>query len=1345
MNTQRFSGLLALLLFTAQSFSTRGANFDWKGAGGLDLLWNLPINWSPAGTPGASDDVRFFEDGIVLDAATTSIVSANTTIHSLWLSPTNGLQNILINPGITLTIAGTNDNGYGRLGSDPAATAPNPNVASTLYVGTKSEVAVTTVVNSTISGAGSLVLNNTNNEINVRQAWGGGGGQHRAILDLSGLDTFIANLGRIRVGDGEAGAIRRSEGQIILAKTNTITLSGPSVAEDVQLIVGNNDVNNNGNGSISHFVLGQQNTLNIDHILIGARKQQGNMRFLESLLAPKLTLRGSDGASRVKALRVGDESDQSNSGNGTTGRIDLSLGTSDIRAETVIVGKGQQQTGAAATGHLVVGAGTFDANDLEIAYQTSETANNIVTGNATFFGTTVQINNRLRLGRSGGSVQARNANLNINGANVTVAGSFVTEGTANITLTNGSLNLPANATLHAASLIMEGGTIRNAGTIRVTNAFTLLNDGKIEGAPIFDMGNATATWDVSAAAALNVTNAFRGSGTLNGNLALASGAQLSPGALNAAGTLNVSGNLSLDSSALRFDLSNTSAGVNDSVVVTGALNATGNNTVTLTALGGAFDPAVPYTLITAGSISGGAANFAVGGALAQSRYTFTFGNTANALTLSVGGSGPSSLNWLGGGNNTWDVKTSANWSGSSQFFSLDNVTFDDSGSGNVTLAGQLQPGSISVNNPTKAYTFSGSGFIEGGGLTKSGAGSLTINNSGSNSFSAMTIQGGSVTLSNSGQNTVAGAVSVSGGSLTLGGDSATSLVGSLSVANGASVTVASSKANSFVGEPITLDGLLTINQSVDSSIAAAISGAGALTKDGSGTLTLAGDNSGLTTAILVKGGTLRAGSLSSLGATGVTIESGGSLNINGQNLSALPIVAVGAGVNGQGAILNSGAPQANALGSVTLKGDTTFGGSGPWNTDPVLNFGLIGVIGAISTEGQARNITKVGGNQLLLNNAQLDAALADVFVVNGLLALQGGTTLGDPTKTITVQAGGTVSFHSGAAPWSKKFALIGNGATVNLMNYQGANEVDGTITLSGNCVIGAVPLDRGTPQGLTLLGVISGSGALTKTSIDTLILSAANTYTGDTTVNQGTLSLSGSGSISSSANVILAAGSTLDASARTDAKFTVASGQTLKGNGSITGDLLVSAGSTIAPGASIGALSISGAATFSGTTAIELDAVQDTNDVLSAGGAISYGGSLNVSVIAGTLAAGDAFKIFTGASYSGSFTINPATPGAGLAWNTTTLATDGTLRVEASTTVTPRVGTINYTNGNLVLNGTGGTPNAAFKVMTSTDVALPITQWSEDSSSTFDASGNFNVSISVNKTTPQRFFILKLQ
>ena len=56
----------------------------------------------------------------------------------------------------------------------------------------------------------------------------------------------------------------------------------------------------------------------------------------------------------------------------------------------------------------------------------------------------------------------------------------------------------------------------------------------------------------------------------------------------------------------------------------------------------------------------------------------------------------------------------------------------------------------------------------------------------------------------------------------------------------------------------------------------------------------------------------------------------------------------------------------------------------------------------LSTGGHAYNLTKTGNNQIMLVNTNTDAALANVTVNEGVLSLEGTTTLGNPSNTITV-------------------------------------------------------------------------------------------------------------------------------------------------------------------------------------------------------------------------------------------------------------------------------------------------------------------------------------------------------
>ena len=80
---------------------------------------------------------------------------------------------------------------------------------------------------------------------------------------------------------------------------------------------------------------------------------------------------------------------------------------------------------------------------------------------------------------------------------------------------------------------------------------------------------------------------------------------------------------------------------------------------------------------------------------------------------------------------------------------------------------------------------------------------------------------------------------------------------------------------------------------------------------------------------------------------------------------------------------------------------------------------------------------------------------------------------------------------------------------------------------------------------------------------------------------------------------------------------------------------------------------------------------------------VSYGGTLALTNLSGTLAAGDAFKLFDATSYSGSFAnIVPASPGTDLVWNTNTLASDGMLRVSPPMAMNPTNITAVVTGGN---------------------------------------------------------------
>lgn len=214
------------------------------------------------------------------------------------------------------------------------------------------------------------------------------------------------------------------------------------------------------------------------------------------------------------------------------------------------------------------------------------------------------------------------------------------------------------------------------------------------------------------------------------------------------------------------------------------------------------------------------------------------------------------------------------------------------------------------------------------------------------------------------------------------------------------------------------------------------------------------------------------------------------------------------------------------------------------------------------------------------------------------------------------------------------------GGTLNIgSQFQGANQTGGSsfVTNSG----GTMNIGGGTGQ---FYVASRGPGVLT--------LTAASTYIGGTVVSNGTLAVNGSLGVTA---------------------VTVTNNATLVGTGSLGSNVTVNVGGTLSPGAvgTLGTLTVASNVTLNGTAVMDINATTLTNDVLKAG-SITYGGTLLVTNIAGTPAVGNSFKLFSAASYTGAFTgIVPATPGAGLAWDTSTLNTDGILHIIVGTNTSP--------------------------------------------------------------------------
>jgi hypothetical protein len=150
--------------------------------------------------------------------------------------------------------------------------------------------------------------------------------------------------------------------------------------------------------------------------------------------------------------------------------------------------------------------------------------------------------------------------------------------------------------------------------------------------------------------------------------------------------------------------------------------------------------------------------------------------------------------------------------------------------------------------------------------------------------------------------------------------------------------------------------------------------------------------------------------------------------------------------------------------------------------------------------------------------------------------------------------------------------------------------------------------------------------------------------------------------------------------------------------------------------------------------------------VLRSTGSIVYGGVLVLTNVSGALTSGDSFRLFDASGYSGSFTnIVPAIPGVGLAWNTNTLASNGTLTIVSAATPQPQISGLSLTASGLVISGSNGVANWPYLVLSATNLAVPAGNWQVNTTNTFDSSGNFIFTNPIDPLAPQEFYLLRLR
>jgi beta-galactosidase len=355
-------------------------------------------------------------------------------------------------------------------------------------------------------------------------------------------------------------------------------------------------------------------------------------------------------------------------------------------------------------------------------------------------------------------------------------------------------------------------------------------------------------------------------------------------------------------------------------------------------------------------------------------------------------------------------------------------------------------------------------------------------------------------------------------------------------------------------------------------------------------------------------------------------------------------------------------------------------------------------------------------------------------VNGGVYAVANNGIIGDPGTAAAVNLNG------GTLMGTASFAMDNAGANprpVNLLGTGGGLAAQSGATLTVDGVIagaaGTGPLTIGLPASSAsqnTAGLLPGTGGGTANAAvnatGTVLLSGANTYTGNTLIASGTLLVNN------------AAGSGTGSGA-----VVVNSGGTLGGNGIISGAVNVCSGGAFAPGNPLGALTIGNNLTLAAgsTTFVQVQHSPLTNGAVKISGAFSEGGTLIVTNTGGAaFTAGDSFQLFGAASYAGSFAGFVLPPLTGkLVWNTNALKNSGVLSVVTLTS--PAIAAIQITGGNLVISGSGGVNSWPFVLLASTNLAA---QWAPIETNQFTAGGSFILTNVINQDWPQTFYRLQL-
>lgn len=1126
-----------VVAFTSIS-STQAASDSWDGT--TDSTWATATNWLTDTTaPGTGETATFNGTG---NGNTTIDLGAGVTLGSLVFD-TSSAAPYTIGSGAVGSQTIT-------LGTTGNAVTMNAGVANNQLV--NSNLALT--VTRTAGNTATYYAVTNNSATNSPTLAGGISASTAGVKVLNVTGTGNTNI---------SGAITSGTGNMSLFKTGsgTLTLSGGATFSGNGVTDGSNFA--------SSAVFREGTTI----------------------------LSGGTYGNSAGELVIGGVATQGGAGTNTTLQLDNSAVLNGMGWFSIGRGNGN---GTATTNLILNGSSSTSSTHLSAGYNAGNGTNlpkGAITLNGSSNITIAGPNGEFHVGESGGSNFTMTLN---NSSSVTLTGDSGNPARRYIGGSNGGTGAGTGVlTLNGTSTFTDGGA-GNAFNVGYQNGIGTLN---------INSGTAFTTGAELRVAASNANGTYAGSGTINvggGTLntaaltlarnnndvasTLAATVSVTSGTLNvksggtlvgwrgtsSTGTINVSGgsfnhgtvsgtgNLNLGSFA------GTSGVVN---VSGGTLTLQNNSSLT-------FSDVNSVAATGTFTISGGAVTF-------YSDAGTTVGGTG-IIDLKKGtGTGTSTIN-LDGGTLTANQIKASNATGP-RVINFNSGTLKAAGNGfaatffatGVATAANVRNGGAIIDtngyNMTIGQALQHSAIVgdnaTDGGLTKQGAGTLTL--SGSSTYNGpTTVSAGTLKVTGNIQGSP-----LTVGAATLGG---TGTVGSVTVNNPAAIlTNGDANTNPLLLDSLTFNTSGTVHANLSSPFTPALDLLGNL-NIGSGFIInvvtppawVTGDTYEVVRYGTLGGvlGNITKGTITGLGArqNATIVDTGSAIGLaisgdtpvwTGLQSGDWTTAAIGGSKNWK--LLTAGTPtdflsndqvvfddSATGTTSVNISTANVQVASVVFNNAGIANSGLdytissTGGFGIANGSGPA-SLTKNGLGTVTL--ATTNSYTGTTAINNGTLRLGDGTTDGDIASSASISNNGILIFNRSAGSFTYGNVISGFGSIVK--NGAGTQILTGDNTVSGGIAINAGTLQIGNGGATGTLGAsavtnnaslvlnhsnaftvgnaIGGTGALSQTGTGAVTLSGNNSYSGGTTINSGCTILIGANNALGTGTVTLANGATL--------------------------------------------------------------------------------------------------------------------------------------------------------------------------------------------------------------------------